>query len=240
MYCGTKTFVLYLSARRAIHMNLSKTFFVVFTSFLIGILQTSAQRPVELVKPMMGTSNNGFVVPVAAAPFGMVELGPDTFFSGPGYLYNHSKIYGFSHTHKSGMGGTDFQDIMFFPISDPDWLGEKECNSRVSSSYNHDKEYAEPGYYKVSLLDSNIEVELTATARCGMHRYQYPQEKGRQVMIDLKHGSEHSCTIIPEEDFDTVKVSRIEFVDEYTVKGFRISNRFFIRDYHNLRKTSTE
>lgn len=205
-------------------MNLSKTFFVVFTSFLIGILQTSAQRPVELVKPMMGTSNNGFVVPVAAAPFGMVELGPDTFFSGPGYLYNHSKIYGFSHTHKSGMGGTDFQDIMFFPISDPDWLGEKECNSRVSSSYNHDKEYAEPGYYKVSLLDSNIEVELTATARCGMHRYQYPQEKGRQVMIDLKHGSEHSCTIIPEEDFDTVKVSRIEFVDEYTVKGFRISN----------------
>ena len=74
---------------------------------LLGILATplmaAEAEPVDLVRPMMGTSNNGNVAPVAASPFGMVELCPDTFFSGSGYIYHHSYIYGFSHTHKSGV-----------------------------------------------------------------------------------------------------------------------------------------
>ncbi|MBR4995022.1 MAG: GH92 family glycosyl hydrolase [Alistipes sp.] len=191
---------------------------------LLVAQENTPQRPVELVRPMMGTTNNGYVAPVAAAPFGMVELCPDTFFSASGYLYEHSYIYGFSHTHKSGMGGTDFQDIMFFPLTDPAWLDSGSCPDRVASRFSHDKEYVEPGYYRVSLLDTNIEAELTATQCCGMHRYNYPEGGGRQVIIDLRHGSEHACTIIPEEDFDTVRLSHIKLINKRTICGYRITN----------------
>ena len=129
---------------------------------LTALAHAVAQRPVEYVRPMMGTTNNGYVAPVAAAPFGMVELCPDTFFSGSGYLYEHGHIYGFSHTHKSGMGGTDFQDIMFLPVADASWSESEECPERLSSRFSHDKEYVEPGYYRVTLLDYDIEAELTA------------------------------------------------------------------------------
>ena len=106
------------------------------------------------------------------------------------------------------MGGTDFQDIMFCPIANTSWEGAETCPERVASRFSHDKEYVEPGYYRVSMLDTNIEAELTATQRCGMHRYNYPTTKNRQIFIDLQHGSEHACTIIPEDDFDTVRLSQ--------------------------------
>ena len=181
-------------------------------------------EPASLVRPMMGTGAAGCVVPVAAAPFGMVQLGPDTYFTSSGYHYDHDVIYGFSHTHKSGGGGTDFQDIMFFPVADSAWQRLKVYPDRVGSRFSHEREHVEPGYYRVRLLDSDIEAELTATSRCGMHRYAYPDGAARQLIVDLKHGCQHSTTIFADEDFDTVKVSRLEWVDERTVRGFRISN----------------
>lgn len=78
----------------------------------------AGSEPAACVRPMMGTGAAGCVVPVAAAPFGMVQLGPDTYFTASGYHYDHPLIYSFSHTHKSGGGGTDYQDIMFFPVTD--------------------------------------------------------------------------------------------------------------------------
>ena len=181
-------------------------------------------EPASLVRPMMGTGAAGCVVPVAAAPFGMVQLGPDTYFTSSGYHYDHDVIYGFSHTHKSGGGGTDFQDIMFFPVAGSAWQRLKVYPDRVGSRFSHEREHVEPGYYRVRLLDSDIEAELTATSRCGMHRYAYPDGAARQLIVDLKHGCQHSTTIFADEDFDTVKVSRLEWVDERTVRGFRISN----------------
>ena len=194
------------------------------TIALVAIAHADNTQPVDLVRPMMGTSNNGCVAPVAAAPFGMVELCPDTFFSASGYIYHHGHIYGFSHTHKSGVGGTDFKDIMFFPLTSTQWADKAQCPPRVSSRFSHDKEHVEPAYYRVTLLNSNIEAELTATKRCGMHRYSYPTSSERNLLIDLKHGCEHACTIIPEDDFDTVKLSYIELIDSRTIQGYRISN----------------
>lgn len=205
-------------------MNFPKRVALLVAALIFATSYASAQRPVELVRPMMGTTNNGYVAPVAAAPFGMVELGPDTFFSGSGYLYEHGHIYGFSHTHKSGMGGTDFQDIMFCPIANTSWEGAETCPERVASRFSHEKEYVEPGYYRATLLDYDIEAELTATQRCGMHRYNYPATENRQIFIDLQHGSEHACTIIPEEDFDTVRLSHIERIGPRTIRGSRITN----------------
>lgn len=112
-----------------------------------------------------GNRSGGCVVPVAAAPFGMVQLGPDTYFTSSGYHYDHDVIYGFSHTHKSGGGGTDFQDIMFFPVADSAWQRLEVYPDRVGSRFSHEREHVEPGYYRVRLLDSDIEAELTATSR---------------------------------------------------------------------------
>ena len=150
----------------------------------------AGSEPAACVRPMMGTGAAGCVVPVAAAPFGMVQLGPDTYFTASGYHYDHPLIYGFSHTHKSGGGGTDYQDIMFFPVTDAVWTQQQVCPDRVGSRYSHEQEFIEPGYYRIR-LDSDVDAELTATARCGMHRYTYPEGAMRQLIIDLKHGCEH-------------------------------------------------
>jgi putative alpha-1,2-mannosidase len=63
-------------------MNIPKRVALLVAALFVTTSYVTAQRPIEFVRPMMGTTNNGFVAPVAAAPFGMVELCPDTFFSG--------------------------------------------------------------------------------------------------------------------------------------------------------------
>src|SRR5207249_10516670 len=59
--------------------------------------------PVSLVNPFVGTQNFGNTFPGAAAPFGMVQVSPDTGGQG-GYDYLQNAIYGFSQTHLSGVG----------------------------------------------------------------------------------------------------------------------------------------
>src|SRR6185369_10152547 len=44
-----------------------------------------------------------------------------------------------------------------------------------------------PGYYSVKLDDENVLVELTTTARAGMHRYTFPATEDANIIIDLAH-----------------------------------------------------
>ncbi len=204
-----------------------KRFFLFLFAFLAFVLPGSAKSfdALSYVRPMMGTGSSGRIVPMAAAPFGKVHLAPDTYVYGSGYHQNHSSLFGFSHTHKSGGGGTDFQDILFLPITDEALLN---CTAfpkdRPTHYFSHEDEYAEPGYYRVALPDVGIVTELTATERCGVHRYSFRENSRKGLLIDLKSGCEHSTTIWPDEDFDTVKVAMLERVDDYTVRGYRISN----------------
>lgn len=200
---------------------------ILICCLIIGLLPSCISKNKENlshVKMMMGTGGHGRVVPMAATPFGMVQLGPDNHLYDSGYHYDINSIIGFSHTHKSGGGGTDYLDIMFFPTNKVEMVDTKEFPSGLSSPFSHENEYAEPGYYSVKLDDSQIKVELTATDRCGMHRYTYPKDQPKELVVDLKHGHFLNCTIIPEDNFDTVKVSRIEIIDDRTIRGSRISN----------------
>ena len=43
------------------------------------------------------------------------------------------------------------------------------------------------------------------------------------MIVDLKYGSESACTIQSEHDVDTVYASAFEWVDPYTVRGYRVS-----------------
>ena len=122
----------------------------------------------QYVNPFIGTGGHGHTFPGATTPFGMVQVSPDTRVDGSwdgcgGYHYSDSVIYGFSHTHLSGTGCSDYGDIMLMPM-----MGAPSFDKKIySSKYSHKNESSSAGYYSVKLLDDNIDVELTATTRVG-------------------------------------------------------------------------
>jgi putative alpha-1,2-mannosidase len=89
--------------------------------FLLLPLPIFAQRdPSRHVNPFVGTGGHGHTFPGAIVPFGMVQLSPDTRLTGwdgcSGYHYSDSAIYGFSHTHLSGTGISDYGDVLLLPF----------------------------------------------------------------------------------------------------------------------------
>ena len=178
--------------------------------FLLIPLQVFAQQDLtRYVNPFIGTAGHGHTFPGAIVPFGMVQLSPDTRLTGwdgcSGYHYSDSEIYGFSHTHLSGTGISDYGDILLLPLAD-DGLPA----GRKAARFQHRNETASPGYYSVQLDDGNILVELTATARVGMHRYTFPSGHIPNVMLDLTHR-------------DKVIDARFRIVNRTTVVGWRRS-----------------
>jgi len=149
---------------------------------------------VRYVNPFIGTGGHGHTFPGATTPNGMVQLSPDTRTPGwdacAGYHFSDSSILGFSHTHLSGTGIGDLGDILFMPCTGeaknvPGSAENPDAGYR--SRFSHDDEHAEPGYYRVQLTDYDINVELTATARAGFHRYTYPKDAQANLVIDLAH-----------------------------------------------------
>lgn len=149
------------------------------------------------VDPMIGTGGDGHTFPGATVPFGMIQLSPDTAMPdfhraykwAAGYRYDDHSILGFSHTHFSGSGHSDLGDVLLMPgvgdvqldPGDPDHSG-----SGYRSGFSHQTETAQPGYYAVTLADSNVRVELTAGERVGWHRYTFPRGKPAHVLLDLR------------------------------------------------------
>src|SRR5262249_39636603 len=149
---------------------------------LISLNVHAQQDLTRYVNPFIGTGGHGHTFPGAIVPFGMVQLSPDTRLTGwdgcSGYHYSDSAIYGFSHTHLSGTGISDSGEILFLPTVD--------VHSQTAR-FQHRNESASPGYYSVKLDDGNILVELTATARTGMHRYTFPSTQSANIILDLAH-----------------------------------------------------
>src|SRR4029078_10007205 len=103
------------------------------------------------VNPFIGTGGHGHTYPGATLPFGMVQLSPDTRLTGwdgcSGYHYSDTAIYGFSHTHLSGTGISDYGDILFMPTLE----SHLPASGQYSRSFSHQKESARPGLYRVKL-----------------------------------------------------------------------------------------
>jgi predicted alpha-1,2-mannosidase len=156
------------------------------------------------VDPMVGTQNMGHTFPGATVPFGMVQLSPDTrhlmmydaegnyvreaYRYCSGYQYEDSVIFGFSHTHFSGTGHSDLGDISLMPTTGPLRLPSADSiqtGTDYGSRFRHETERAEPGYYRVTLDDPGVEVELTATTRVGVHRYSFSESGEAHVVLDM-------------------------------------------------------
>lgn len=180
--------------------------------------------PWEAVDPFIGTAGKGHTFPGAVAPFGMVQLSPDTdhrYFRqsydwAAGYRYDDPTILGFSHTHFSGTGHSDLGDVLLTPISgevkwDPGQADQPGSGYR--SRYNKASEVAEPGYYAVSLTDSGVRAELTAGTRVGLHRYSFPRSAPARLLLDFRS----SIYDYPGK----VLWSRIRVHPDGTVTGFR-------------------
>ena len=147
-----------------------------------------AQQTTE-ADPMIGTGFHGHTYPGAAAPYGMVQLSPDTRTEGwdacSGYHYDDNTIIGFSHTHLSGTGCADLADILFHPSAEaPEKSGTRYGIDPYT--FNHKDETAKPGYWAVKLPKAGLVAELTATQHVGIHRYIY-SGSGRYILIDLNH-----------------------------------------------------
>lgn len=192
-----------------------------FTFLLFcSIQQNNAQTPLtSFVDPFIGTGGHGHTFPGAVLPFGMVQLSPDTRVDGSwdgcsGYHYSDDTIYGFSHTHLSGTGCSDFGDILLMPT-----VGEPSVNNRVyASKFLHKNEKASPGFYEVFLEDDKIKAELTVTQRVGIHRYTFPETEEANVILDLLHRDKtFNCSLY--------------FIDSVTIGGYRVSEAWAKRQH---------
>ncbi|EHJ9986277.1 TPA: GH92 family glycosyl hydrolase [Vibrio parahaemolyticus] len=190
----------------------------------------------KYVDPMIGTAASGHTFPGATVPAGMVQLSPDTFIgsntdhesglnpwhSASGYWDSSNyetgevvntdvPLYGFSHTHLSGTGATDLGDILVLPYADM-------ANTQLNS-FDKANEEASAGYYKTKLNQGQIEVELSATKRVGLHKYTFADGADRNVKFDLGH-------TLMNNNGKSLK-NKVEVVDKYTIRGRKTSTGWF-------------
>jgi predicted alpha-1,2-mannosidase len=147
-----------------------------------------ANNILSQVHPFLGVDGFGACLCGPHLPLGIVRLGPDTTppHTTTGYSSDHP-IVRFSHTHVSGTGGYGrYGNIGIVPF-----VGSLETSP---TAYGRRDERASPGYYTVTLEPSNIQVELTATNRVGIHKYTFPEGVQASVYLDLG-------AVIQTEDF---------------------------------------
>ncbi len=151
----------------------------------------------QFVNPLVGTDGHGHTYPGAAMPFGLVQLSPDTRLTGwdgcSAYHYSDSILHGFSHTHLSGTGCSDYGDILLMPflqVKPTDKAKTDFLPKEFTATFSHKNETASPGYYALT-TDNGIFSEMTITSRTGMHKYTFPKEnEGTGILLDLAHRDE--------------------------------------------------
>ena len=163
--------------------------------------------PAALANPLIGTTNGGNDYPGATLPLGMLAWSPEEPRNRPrqqvegvpgsmrddpgrpaapgGYEYTSNRISGFSLTHLMGTGCAGASgDIPFMP-----YAGEVTSSPAddlraeiYGSTFSHDDETAQAGYYKVK-LENGVTTELTTTLRTGSGRFTYPAGKPAIMLV---------------------------------------------------------
>lgn len=188
----------------------------------LTVVAKERKSAVDYVDMFIGTSNSRWMLgPYAQEPFGMVQLGPDNqgnVWMG-GYEYAIGSISGFSHIHAWTMGG-----LMIMPTTADLALGNnsvdspyKGANSGYHSRIVKESEKASPGYYSAYLYDHGVLAELTATTRCGVHRYTFPERRESRVLIDLLFPTEWDYGF-------SIKDAKITKVSDTELEGYAACN----------------
>ena len=148
--------------------------------FSATTVAATVQNLTQYVNQYVGTGGHGHTFMGANVPFGLVQLGPTEPTRGwdwcSGYYYDDDELIGFGHMHLSGTGIGCLGDVAFLPVKD---------FKQTSTRFKHEAEKVHPGYYSLQLTDPNVLVELTATERCGFHRYTFKDGAKAQLALDL-------------------------------------------------------
>lgn len=180
------------------------------------IPEENLQDYLKYVNPFIGTGGHGHTYPGATAPFGMIQVSPDTRLDGwdgcSAYHYSDSLLYGFSHTHLSGTGVSDYGDVLLMPTVGVVTLNNGADDERgYRSAFSHFREDATAGYYHTYLTSYNIDVRLAAKKRTAHHQYTFPKTTDANIIIDLLHR-------------DKVLEASLKVVNDSEIEGYRISD----------------
>ena len=194
---------------------------VVGLLFLVGCHTVTVDKDyTQYVNPFIGTGGHGHTYPGAIVPNGMIHPSPDTRIYGwdasAGYYYADTTINGFSHTHLSGTGCSDFGDVLLMPtVGEQQWTGRVEGSQTLpyASSFSHEHEKASPGYYSVFLDRYGVKAELTATSRVALHRYTFPKSEDAGFILDLDY-----CIQFLNQRNRELK---LEQVNDSTLRGYK-------------------
>ena len=203
---------------------------VMLLSLATSLLSAAAQTEslTDYVNPFLGTATlwdesdlhyvlnrktrtwGGETYPGAALPNGMVQCSPVTMWrSGAGYQYEDKTILAFAHTNK---GHWNLLHVPVMPI-----CGRGFNPDDYASAFSHENEEAHPGYYRVHLDRYDIDVELTTTLRCAIHRYTFHQRGQKRLVLDLGHTNNQV------RDWEVHRVGCFEFAGHQNAEG----NMFF-------------
>lgn len=206
------------------------TLLLILTVFFCS--KTGAQKPqiqqqyIDYVNPYIGSLGDGHVFVGANTPLGAVQLGPVNIMQTwdkqngwgwcSGYNYVSSEILGFTHTHLSGTGISDLNDLLILPATGkvqlkPMKFGDEQ--SGYGAFFSHNQEKVSPGYYEVLLPKYGIQVALTATERTGYHQYTFQKSNNAHVLIDLAFAT----------GWDKPTQTAIRQTGDNTITGYRFS-----------------
>ncbi len=179
-----------------------------------GADPSARERLTDLVNPFIGTQNEGNTFPGAAAPFGKVQLSPDTGHT-TGYDWKHKSIRGFSAVHLSGVGCGLGGDLPVLPTTGDITSTD---NTKYAAGFRHENESASPGSYAVRFDDyGGTRAELTATRHTGHQRYTFPATEKANVLLNTGQA------------LHKVTDSKVEVLDDRTVRT-SITGRGFCQD----------
>ncbi len=183
--------------------------------------QEKASEPADSINPLIGASTStklgeGKTYPGPCTPFGMVQLGPDTWTGGdnaPGYSYDHTTIEGFSFTRMSGVGWYgDFGNLLIMPSTGAFQAAGgrlEHIDEGWRSPFRHETEKAECGFYSVWLDRYKIRAEMTASPHAGILRFTFPAAEQARIQMDLARRIGGTSTR-----------QYVKVVDEHTVEGW--------------------
>ena len=181
---------------------------------------TGSADVLHYVDPLIGSGGHGHVTVSASVPFGFVQLGPSSIPQDwdwcSGYHRSDSTVIGFPHTHLSGTGIGDLHDITVMPVVGNVTYARGTTDVPQSGLWSYAdrrREVARPGYYATHLTRYDIGVELTATARTGLHRYTFPASQESAIVFDLVNGG----------GWDRVTDGGVWVVNDSTIEGMRWS-----------------
>lgn len=222
-------------------MEINKAQIISLCSILLSMSLSAQSDFTKHVNPFIGTNGMGHTFPGACAPFGIVQLSPDTdtiphnidgvyqpktYEYCAGYQYADKTIVGFSHTHFSGTGHSDLGDILIMPTTGELFLNPgtaTDPDDGYRSRFSHETEKAFPGYYEVMLDDYQIKAQLTATERVGLHKYTFPENEKQRFVLDLNHG-------IYNYDGKTLW-AHLRVENDTLLTGYRITNGWARTNY---------